>query len=67
MTFVYFVRHGRASFTGNRISGYLPGVHLSPEGKVQAFRAAEYLKNAPLAAIYASPLERAMETAACIA
>jgi probable phosphoglycerate mutase len=67
MTVIYFVRHGRTSFTGNRISGYLPGIHLTDEGKAQAIRAAQYLRKKPIAAVYSSPLERAMETAAVIA
>jgi len=67
VTLIYLIRHGKTSFTGNRISGYLPGIHLTDEGKVQAARTASFLVNTPITAIYASPLERTMETATLIA
>lgn len=67
MTIIHLVRHGKTSFTGNRISGYLPGVHLTDEGKAQVVRAARYLESMPITAVYASPLERTMETAVSIA
>jgi len=67
MTIIHLVRHGRTSFTGNRIAGYLPGVHLTQEGIDQAAKTAEYLAHAPIIAVYASPLERTMETASLIA
>lgn len=64
MTIIHLVRHGKTSYTGNRISGYLPGIHLTDEGKIQVIRAAQYLEKSPITAVYASPLERTMETAA---
>lgn len=67
MTIIHFVRHGRTSFTSARIAGYLPGIHLTPEGEAQAARAAHHLEKFPITAIYASPLDRAMETGAFIA
>lgn len=67
MTIIHLVRHGKTSFTGTRIAGYLAGVHLTDEGKEQADRVARYLENSPITAVYASPLERAMETAAPVA
>ena len=51
------------------LPGRAPGLHLSDEGKAQADKAAERiaaLAKAPVA-VYASPLERAMETAKPIA
>ena len=47
--------------------GREPGIVLSQTGKLQANRIAEYLKVQPLAAIYSSPLDRAMDTAAPLA
>jgi probable phosphoglycerate mutase len=41
----------------------MPGVSLNEEGKEQANKLAERLKHLPIAAIYTSPLERAVETA----
>jgi probable phosphoglycerate mutase len=40
-----------------------PGVHLNERGHQQAQALAEQLSQAPIKAIYSSPLERAMETA----
>lgn len=67
MTIIHLIRHGKTSYTGNRISGYLPGIQLTDEGKAQAAKAAMYIENRPITAIYASPLQRTMETAAFIA
>jgi broad specificity phosphatase PhoE len=41
----------------------MPGIHLNKHGQAQAAALAESLKNLPIRAIYASPLERAVETA----
>jgi len=67
MTIIYLVRHGKTDDTGKRITGYRLGIHLNEEGVNQAVRTSDYLKPFPLRAIYASPLERTMETAALIA
>jgi probable phosphoglycerate mutase len=69
VTVVLLVRHGRTPTTGKELPGRLPGLHLADEGRAQAERAAERiaeLERAPVA-VYASPLERARETAAPIA
>ncbi|HEY5252484.1 MAG TPA: histidine phosphatase family protein [Acidimicrobiales bacterium] len=63
------VRHGRTPTTGKVLPGRAPGLHLSDEGRSQAEAAAERiaaLAKAPVA-VYASPLERAVETAKPIA
>ncbi len=67
MTTIYLVRHGLTDYIGKCICGYLPGVHLNDTGKAQAERAAEYLSSRQIKAIFASPLERTMETAAFLA
>ncbi len=63
------MRHGRTPTTGSVLPGRAPGLHLSDEGQAQAeavaSRIAE-LKHRPVA-VYASPLERAVETAQPIA
>ena len=61
------VRHGVTSMTGTRLTGRLPGIHLSEEGVRQAKEVAERLANLPVKAVYSSPLERCQETAAPIA
>ncbi len=63
------MRHGATPTTGRLLPGQAPGLHLSDAGRSQAATAAERigsLRKAP-AAVYASPLERARETAAPIA
>jgi probable phosphomutase (TIGR03848 family) len=67
-TLVLLVRHGQTPTTGKLLPGRAPGLHLSDKGIQQAEIAAERLsalKNVD--AVYASPLERARETAAPIA
>jgi probable phosphomutase (TIGR03848 family) len=59
------VRHGSTPTTGKVLPGRAPGLHLSDDGRKQARATAERiasLKRKPTA-IYASPLERAAETA----
>ncbi len=63
MPVILLIRHGVNDFVGKRLAGRLPGVHLNEEGKKQAEAIAELLKEAPIKAIYSSPLERAVETA----
>lgn len=63
------VRHGRTPTTGSVLPGRTPGLHLSDEGRAQADATAERiaaLKRRPVA-VYASPLERTVETARPIA
>ncbi|MDQ3982137.1 MAG: histidine phosphatase family protein [Actinomycetota bacterium] len=64
---VHLVRHGEVENPKGVIYGRLPGYHLSERGKGQARAAARRLADADLAAVWASPLERAQETAAEIA
>jgi probable phosphoglycerate mutase len=62
------IRHGENDYVKKgRLAGHIPGVHLNDTGRQQAAALAEKLTYAPLKAIYSSPLERAMETAAPLA
>src|SRR5512147_586441 len=66
-TRLYLVRHGATQLTAeNRFSGAV-GVDLSDEGRSQAARLGERLAAEEIAAVYASPLSRALETATLIA
>jgi probable phosphoglycerate mutase len=67
MTQIYLVRHGENEFVGRRLPGLLPGVHLNAHGLRQAEALAELLAPVRLKAVYASPLERTVETATPIA
>jgi probable phosphomutase (TIGR03848 family) len=63
MTTIFLIRHGETDAVGKTLAGWLPGVHLNQAGIAQAERLAERLPAARIAAIYSSPLERAIETA----
>ena len=65
---VLLVRHGATATTGSVLPGRAAGLHLSPAGQAQAEAAAARIGAlADVRAVYASPLERAQETAAPIA
>lgn len=68
MTQVLLIRHAVNDYvkTG-KLAGWTPEVHLNDEGRAQASALGQRLADAPIAALYASPLERTMETAQAIA
>jgi broad specificity phosphatase PhoE len=63
MTTVLLIRHGHTDVIGRRLAGRLPGINLSGTGRAEAADLAQRLATTPLAAVYASPLERAVQTA----
>lgn len=68
MPLLLLIRHGENDYTKtHKLAGRLPGVHLNEHGQKQAQALGEALKDVPLKAVYSSPLERALETAAPIA
>ncbi len=68
MTTLLLTRHGENDFLKtHRMPGQLPGIHLNDIGRAQAEAVAKMLKDLPIKAIYASPLERAVETAGPLA
>ena len=75
-TLVLFVRHGQTGTTGKVLPGRARGLHLADAGRLEADRAAERIRTlaesrdesgSGIAAVYASPMERAQETAQPIA
>lgn len=60
-------RHAHTAAVGRLLAGRAPGHRLSETGRAEAQRLARRLRQLPLAGVYASPLERAQETAAAIA
>lgn len=67
-TTVLFIRHGENEWTKtNKLAGRTPGVRLNKYGHKQAEALGKRLANVKLDAIYASPLERTVETAEAIA
>lgn len=67
MTQLLLIRHAVNDFvkTG-KLAGWTPGVHLNDEGKAQAEALGKRLADVPIQRLYASPLERTMETAEAI-
>ncbi|MBM4413192.1 MAG: MSMEG_4193 family putative phosphomutase [Chloroflexi bacterium] len=66
MTTLLLIRHGANDWVHGRLAGRIPGIHLNEEGRQQAQAVAQRLADIPLAAVYASPLDRTMETAEAI-
>ena len=64
---IHLVRHGHVENPKAVIYGRLPGFHLSERGRNQAAAVAQRLADADVGAVWASPLERAQETAQPIA
>lgn len=61
------VRHAVTGVTGKKLTGWLPGIPLSEQGRRDAEEVGKRLAGAPLKAIYSSPLDRCRETAEAIA
>ena len=66
-TTVHLLRHGEVHNPTGVLYGRLEDFHLSELGRQMADRAAEYLADRDVTAVFASPLERAQETAAPLA
>ncbi len=67
MTVIHLIRHASYDLLGRVLAGRIEGHALNEAGRAEAARLAETLAARPLAAIAASPLQRARETAAIIA
>lgn len=67
ITIVHLLRHGEVHNPDHVLYGRLPGYHLSVNGRMMATAAADYFEGRPVAAVFASPLERAQETAQPVA
>lgn len=67
MTLLLLIRHASTDWVGRGLAGRMPGVGLSAKGREEAAELAERLSGHELVALYASPLERTMATAAAIA
>jgi probable phosphoglycerate mutase len=67
MTTYLLVRHGNTDAVNRTITGWLPGVGVNAAGREEIAAMAAALRSVNIAAVYSSPLERAMDTAAAIA
>jgi broad specificity phosphatase PhoE len=66
-TVVHLLRHGEVHNPEGVLYGRIPGYRLSDRGRDQADIVAKALADADLAAVLASPLQRAQETATPVA
>ena len=64
---IYLIRHGQTEWNKAGIFRGRKDLSLSEEGKRQALCTARRLKECSIAAVYSSPLKRAIETADAIA
>jgi len=64
MTTLLLIRHGQNDYlVRNKLPGHLPGIHLDSRGRKQAVEIDQTLNQLPIKVVFASPLERAVETA----
>lgn len=66
-TIVHMMRHGEVHNPDGILYGRLPGFRLSETGRSQARKVADTLADHDITAVFASPLQRAQETATPIA
>jgi probable phosphoglycerate mutase len=66
-TRLVLARHAVTAQTGPMLSGRTAGIDLSEDGRRQAAALGERLAALPLAAVYASPIERTIQTAEAVA
>ncbi|MXP20069.1 histidine phosphatase family protein [Gordonia sp. HNM0687] len=66
-TIVHMMRHGEVHNPEGILYGRLPGFRLSDTGRAQANKVAATLADHDVTAVFASPLQRAQETATPIA
>ena len=67
MTVLHLVRHGQVDNPQKIVYGRQRGWRLSERGRTEAEAVARHLGGRPIARVYTSPLERAMQTATAIA
>jgi probable phosphoglycerate mutase len=67
VTLLLLIRHGANDWVHGRLAGRIAGVHLNDTGRQQAVALATRLAALPIDAVYASPLDRTLETAQAIA
>ncbi len=61
------IRHASTPETGRVLTGWRPGVHLSPQGEQEVAALVERLQSVRIDAVYASTIDRALETATPLA
>ncbi|TDB98635.1 histidine phosphatase family protein [Actinomadura sp. 7K534] len=66
-TIVHLMRHGEVHNPEGILYGRLPGYRLSEDGVLMAKAAAKWFADRDVAALFSSPMQRALETAAPLA
>jgi broad specificity phosphatase PhoE len=66
-TTVHLLRHGKVDNPRDILYGRLPDFHLSAAGRAMAVAAADFFAEKSVVALFASPLDRAVETATPVA
>src|ERR1700691_75023 len=66
-TVVHLLRHGEVENPDHIMYGRLSGYHLSANGRAMASAAGDFFADRQVAALFSSPLERALETARPVA
>jgi len=66
-TIVHLLRHGKVENPRGVLYGRLPDFHLSGDGRAMAAAAADFFAGRPVVSLFASPLDRAVETATPVA
>lgn len=64
MTRILLVRHGEHDLLNRALAGRMPSVHLNASGIACTETLAQELAKLPIDAVFSSPLERSMESAA---
>ncbi len=67
LTRIFLVRHGATTLTAEDRFAGATDIPLSDTGREQAGKLAQRLAGVPVAAVYASPMERTMDTAGILA
>jgi broad specificity phosphatase PhoE len=67
LTRIFLIRHGATLLTAEDRFAGATDVALSDEGRMQVARLSSRLSDVPVAAVYASPLERTVDTAGILA
>ena len=63
---IFLVRHGTHGALGHSLCGRMPGVALAPAGRQEARRAGRRLAGHSIGQLFASPVQRAQETAVIV-
>ncbi|NED59113.1 histidine phosphatase family protein, partial [Micromonospora aurantiaca] len=66
-TIVHLLRHGEVHNPEGVLYGRLPGYRLSEDGVLMAKAAAKWFADRDVTALFSSPMQRALETAAPLA